>query len=47
MAATAPLKKIIHLKEWIAQADPPKEDSTVKQMNGWSLPLYSNKMRVF
>ena len=30
MAATAPLKKPPSKKEWMAQADPPKEASTVK-----------------
>ena len=32
------------MKEWIAQADPPKEARTVKKINGHSLLLSSNKM---
>ena len=43
MAATAPLKKSSYMKEWMAQADPPKE-FTVKKISGRSLLLYSNKM---
>ena len=41
MAATAPLKNLPSLKEWMVQADPQKETSTV---NGPSLLLSSNKM---
>ena len=37
MAAAAPLKKSPYMKEWVAQADPPKGASTVKKMNGRSL----------
>ena len=33
MTATAPLKKSPSMKEWTAQADPPKEASTVKKVN--------------
>ena len=44
MAATAPLKKSPYLKEWMAQADPTKEASTVKKMSVRSLLLSSNKM---
>ena len=32
------------MTEWMSQADPPKEASTVKKMNGRSLLLSSNKM---
>ena len=32
------------MKEWMAQADPTKEASTVKKMNGRTLILSSNKM---
>ena len=44
MATTAPLKKSPSMKEWMAQADPTKEASTVKKMNGRTLILSSNKM---
>ena len=43
MAATASLNKSPHVKEWMAQADPPKEANTVKKMNGRSLLIFSNK----
>ena len=43
MAATASLNKSPHMKEWMAQADPPREANTVKKMNGRSLPIFSNK----
>ena len=43
MVATAPLKKSSSMKEWMADADPPKEASTVKKMNGHSILLSSNK----
>ena len=43
MAATAPLNKSSHMKEWMAQVDPPKEANTVKKMNGRSLLISSNK----
>ena len=39
MVATAPLKKSPSMKEWMAQADPPKEASTIKKMNGRLLLL--------
>ena len=42
MAATAPLKKLPYIKEWMAQADPPKEANTVKKINGRSLLLSLN-----
>ena len=38
------VKKPPSMKELMAQADPPKEASTVKKMNGRSLLLSSNKM---
>ena len=44
MVATTPLKKSPYMKEWMTQADPPKEVSTVKKMNGRLLLLSSNKM---
>ena len=47
MAATAPLKKSPYVKEWMVQADPPKEANAVKKMNGRSLLLYSNKMTLY
>ena len=40
MAATAPLKESPYVKEWMVQADPPKEANAVKKMNGRSLLLY-------
>ena len=43
MAATAPLNKSPHMKEWMAHADLPKEVNTVKKMNGRSLLISSNK----
>ena len=43
MAATASLNKSPHVKEWMAQADPPREANTVKKMNGRSLLIFSNK----
>ena len=43
MAATASLNKSPHVKEWMTQADPPKEANTVKKMNGRSLLIFSNK----
>ena len=45
MAATASIKKSPLLKEWMAQGDPPKEAGTVKDMNGRSRLLSSNKMK--
>ena len=44
MAANAPLKKSPYMKEWMAQADPPKESSTLKKVNIRSLLLSSNKI---
>ena len=44
MAATALFKKSPNMKEWMAQADSPKETNTVKRVNGWLLLLSSNKM---
>ena len=43
MAAKAPLNKSSHMKEWMAQADPPKEVNTVRKRNGQSLLISSNK----
>ena len=43
MTATDPLKKWPYTKERMAQADPPKGDSTVKKMNVQSL-LPTNDM---
>ena len=43
MAASASLNKSPHMKEWMAQADPPKEANTVKKMNDRSLLISSNK----
>ena len=43
MAATASLNKSLYVKEWMAQADPPREANTVKKMNGRSLLIFSNK----
>ena len=43
MAATVPLNKSPHMKEWMAQANPPKEVNMVKIMNGRSLLTSSNK----
>ena len=41
MKAAAPLKKSLYMKEWMAQADPPKEANTVKK-NEWlvATPLF-------
>ena len=41
MAESAPLKKSSIIKEWMAQADPPKE-ANGKKMDGRSLLLSSN-----
>ena len=43
MAASASLNKSPHMKQWMAQADPPREANTVKKMNGRSLLIFSNK----
>ena len=37
------VKKITYMKEWTAQANPPKEANTVKKMNDQLLLLSSNK----
>ena len=37
------VKKITYMKEWTAQANPPKEANTVKKMNDQLLLLFSNK----
>ena len=39
MAATTPLKKSPYMIEWMVQANPPEESSTVKKMNDRSLLL--------
>ena len=39
MAATASVKKFPEMIEWMAQAAPLREASTVKKMNDRSLPL--------
>ena len=39
MAATVPLKKSSYMKEWMAQADRPKEASTVKK---WMAGCFSS-----
>ena len=44
MAATAPVKKSPYMIEWMIQADPPRETSKVKIMNGRPLLLSLNKM---
>ena len=44
MTATAIIKNLPYLKELMAVADPPKEDSAVKNMNSRSLLLSSNEM---
>ena len=43
MAITAPLKKSPSMKKWMAQADPPKESSAIKKVNGRLLLPSSNK----
>ena len=43
MAATALLNKSPYMKEWMAQADPPREANTVIKMNDRSLLIFSNK----
>ena len=35
------------MKEWMAQADPPEEANTVKELNGRSLLLSSNKTTLY
>ena len=44
MAATTPIKKSPLVIEWMAQAAPLREASTVKKMNDWSLLLSLNKI---
>ena len=44
MTATAPWNKSPYKKEWMTQADPPKEASTFERMNGRRQLLFSNKM---
>ena len=41
------VKKSPCMKEWMAQADLPKEAKTVKKMNVRSLLLYSNKKTLY
>ena len=40
MEAAAPLKKSLYMKEWMAQADPPKEANTVKKK--WMVSRHSS-----
>ena len=42
MAATGPLKELPFIKEWMAQADPPKEACAVKK-NEWPVAASSVK----
>ena len=44
MTATTPVKKSPYMIEWMAQATPLSEASTVKKMNDWSLLLSLNKI---
>ena len=44
MAANAPVKKSLWMIEWMAQAAPLREASTVKKMNDWSLLLSLNEI---
>ena len=44
MTATVPVKKSPYMIEWMAQAVPLREASTVKKMNDWSLLLSLNKI---
>ena len=44
MAATAPVKTSPNMIEWMAQAAPLREASTVKTMNVRSLLFYLNKI---
>ena len=43
MAVTTSLNKSPHMKEWMAQNDPPREANTVKKVNGQSLLIFSNR----
>ena len=43
MATTAPVKKSPQMIEWMAQAAPLRETSTIKKMNNRSLLLSLNK----
>ena len=40
-------KKSPHIKEWMTQADPPKEASTFERMNDRSQLLSANGMRYY
>ena len=44
MAATAPVKKQAYMIEWMVQAAPLREISTVKKMNGRSLLFCLNRV---
>ena len=44
MAATISRNKSPHIKEWMPQADPPREESTSDRINGRLQLLSSNKM---
>ena len=44
MAATVPWNKLPYMKEWMAQAGPPKETSTFERINDRLQVLSSNKM---
>ena len=44
MAAAPPLKKSPYMKEWMAQADIPKEANAVKKMNSRALLFSSMEM---
>ena len=43
MAATAPWNKSPYMKEWMAQADPPKETSKFARINCRPQLVFSNK----
>ena len=44
MAATISRNKSPHIKEWMPQADPPREESASDRINGCLQLLSSNKM---
>ena len=44
MAATVSWNKSPYMKEWMAQADPPKEARTFERMTGWPQLFFSDKM---
>ena len=44
MTATVPRNKSSYMKEWISQADPPKEASKFERMNGRPQLLFSIKV---